>query len=70
MPSAVTELEISGMSCARCLQTVRDALAAVAGVTRVRSLELEGGRALVEGDQDPQALVAAVRGAGYDARVA
>lgn len=66
----MTELEIVGMSCPHCVKSVQEALAAVSGVSRVVAVELESGRASVEGGADPQALVSAVRQAGYEARVA
>lgn len=63
----MTELKIRGMTCQHCVRAVSEALAAVAGVSRVVAVELETGRAAVEGDVDPQALVAAVKEAGYEA---
>jgi copper chaperone len=63
------ELKIKGMTCAHCVAAVRDALAAVPGVERVAVVELESGRAVVEGDPDPAALLSAIAGAGYQARV-
>jgi copper chaperone CopZ len=62
------KLQISGMSCGHCVKAVTDALAAVPGVSRIRSVELDSGLAVVEGDPDPQNLIAAVRLAGYEAR--
>ena len=61
------ELKVTGMSCQHCVQAVKDALAGVIGVTGVEQVELESGRALVEGNASPEALVAAVKAAGYDA---
>jgi len=61
------ELHIGGMNCQHCVKAVTDALSAVAGVERVESVDLESGRALVAGDVDPRALVAAVSAAGYQA---
>jgi copper chaperone len=62
-------IEVSGMSCPHCANTVKCALEAVPGVTRVVSVELESGLAKVEGDANAAELVAAVRQAGYEARV-
>jgi copper chaperone len=61
------ELKVSGMNCQHCVRAVRDALDAVDGVVRVETVDQESGRALVDGQVDPQALVAAVKAAGYGA---
>lgn len=63
------ELKVTGMNCQHCVQAVKDALEGVAGVARAERLELDSGRALVEGEVDPQALVAAVEAAGYSATI-
>jgi copper chaperone len=63
------ELKIEGMTCMHCVKAVTEALAAVPGVTGVREVSLEGKRAVVEGTPVPEALVAAVKGEGYDAEV-
>ncbi len=65
MPEPIV-LRVSGMTCNHCVSHVTQALQAVAGVTRVQ-VTLERGEAVVEGGADPQALVAAVRAAGYEA---
>ena len=64
----MSELEISGMSCPHCVKSVESALAAVPGVESV-SVDLAGGRARVEGPAPAGELLAAVRQAGYEARV-
>ncbi|RMD80120.1 MAG: heavy metal-binding protein [Gammaproteobacteria bacterium] len=61
-------LKIQGMSCGHCVGAVRQALEGVAGVRQVE-VRLEEGRALVEGEADPQALVAAVKEEGYEAEL-
>lgn len=65
---AVSELEITGMTCASCATRVEKALAKVPGVTRA-SVNLATEKATVETDRAvaPDALVAAVTGAGYGA---
>ena len=63
------ELKIEGMSCMHCAKAVTEALAAVPGVTGTPEVSLERGAARVEGYPDPDALVAAVKEAGYLARV-
>lgn len=59
------EMEIHGMSCEGCEQTVEEALQAVAGVTSVR-VDHESDSAVVEGSGNLTELVAAVEDAGYD----
>lgn len=75
-PKAV-ELSIRGMHCASCVSSVEKALSSVDGVeaaqvnlvdgsARVRPSQAVAGSA---GAPDPKALVRAVEGAGYEARV-
>ncbi|MGB9965304.1 heavy-metal-associated domain-containing protein [Halobacterium hubeiense] len=59
-------ITVEGMSCGGCESTVEDALEDVAGVDSA-SADRERDAAAVEGDADPDALVAAVEDAGYDA---
>ena len=62
------ELDVTGMSCGHCVTTVRSALTVVEGV---RSVEVSlPGRAVVQADDtlDPETLVGAVEGAGYQAK--
>ena len=72
MTAANTEsvtLPVLGMTCASCQHHVEQALRASEGVKSAR-VDLMGHRATVVFDPakaDPQALVEAVRGAGYDA---
>ena len=61
-------LAVEGMSCEHCEQSVAEALEGVAGVESA-SADHENASATVEGDADPDALVAAVDEAGYDASV-
>jgi copper chaperone len=63
------ELKIAGMSCMHCVKAVTEALSGVPGVTKVEEVDLEQGTARVEGSPDPQALVAVVKEAGYQAEV-
>lgn len=62
------ELEITGMNCQHCVSAVTEALASVDGVTRVAAVEIDPGRALIEGSMESRALVAAVEAAGYGAK--
>jgi copper chaperone CopZ len=59
-------LTVEGMSCEHCEQTVEDALEGVAGVSDA-SADRETEQATVEGDADPDDLVAAIEDAGYEA---
>ena len=62
------QLQITGMSCQHCVKAVNDALAAVAGVSAVESVDLESGVAVVRGNASIDDLTAAVKQAGYEAR--
>jgi len=64
--SEKTRLSISGMSCAGCVSSVEGALQAVAGVSAA-SVNFAEHTAIAEGDVPAQALIDAVRAAGYDA---
>jgi copper chaperone len=57
------------MSCAHCVRAVTSALESVAGVESV-VVDLELGRARVEGQADADALIAAVVAEGYGAEPA
>ncbi|WP_436909824.1 CopZ family metallochaperone [Halosimplex marinum] len=61
-----TTLTVEGMTCEHCEQSVEEALESVDGV-EVISVDRDAERATVEGDADPDALVAAVEDAGYEA---
>ena len=63
------ELKIEGMSCMHCVKAVTEALSRVPGVTAVKEVSLEKGAATVEGAPSADALVAAVKEAGYQAEV-
>jgi Au+-exporting ATPase len=67
VPAATTVLAIEGMTCASCVGRVEKALLAVPGVEDA-SVNLATERATVTGRADAAALLAAVDGAGYDAR--
>lgn len=61
-------LKITGMTCAHCVRATTQALEKVPGVEKAK-VTLEPGSALVLGDADPLALIAAVREAGYEAEI-
>ena len=62
----VTELKIEGMSCAHCVASVEKALQSVPGV-QAAQVELESGRATVQGNAEQAAMLAAVAEEGYTA---
>jgi copper chaperone len=62
------ELEVTGMTCGHCEMAVRKALSRVPGVTEVVAVDRTANRAAVEGDASVEALVAAVKAEGYQAR--
>jgi len=61
------ELKVEGMTCGHCEQAVRQALAAVPGVTAVIAVDRVTQRARLEGEADLAALIAAVKEEGYRA---
>jgi copper chaperone len=65
--SETIQLKVEGMTCQHCVAAVRKALAAVKGVEEVVDVSLDAGSASVKGNPDTQALIAAVREAGYTA---
>lgn len=66
----MTTLNVEGMTCGHCEAAVRKALETVPGVTRVVEVDRSRNLAVVEGDADASALVAAVVEEGYRASVA
>ena len=67
--SDVIRLEVRGMTCNHCVAAVKTALAAVPGVAEVVEVVLQPGSATVRGSATAEALMAAVKQAGYEARV-
>jgi copper chaperone len=67
--SETIRINVAGMTCMHCVNAVKQALAAVDGVETVVDVSLEAGSATVQGNPDRQALVAAVRDAGYSASI-
>ncbi|MCP4992981.1 MAG: copper-translocating P-type ATPase, partial [Gammaproteobacteria bacterium] len=67
--SATIQLKITGMNCGHCSASAQKALEAVAGVEHVE-VTLEPGGATVTGSAGSDALIAAVKEAGYGAKVA
>ena len=60
-------LKVTGMTCDHCAKAVTEALAAVPAVDRVIGVSVERGEAELEGNAPVEALVDAVRAAGYQA---
>ncbi len=63
---AAVELAVGGMTCGHCAETVESALLAEPGVEMAR-VDLAEGRVIVWGGASPNALKAAVQGAGFEA---
>lgn len=61
-----TTFRIEGMNCPHCQASVSRAIAAVEGVEKV-DVSLTGKSATVEGTPSPEAVIAAVRAAGFEA---
>lgn len=59
------EYKVSGMACAHCKATVEKTIAALPGVESV-TVDLKNGTATVEGNPEPDAVVEAVRLAGFE----
>lgn len=59
------EYIIKGMNCPHCQASVTKSISAVNGVQQV-NVELSTGKATVEGEHNPDELIAAVRNAGFD----
>ena len=65
----MTKLKIDGMSCEHCVRAVSGALEGVPGVETVLEGSLDRGEALLEGNAETAALIAAVEEEGYRAEV-
>lgn len=61
-----TVLKVTGMTCGHCVMSVTKALQQVPGVAKAE-VSLEKGEAVVHGAADVQAMLAAVKQAGYAA---
>lgn len=64
--STAIQLKITGMTCNHCVASVKKALESVNGVESVEVI-LEPGGATIKGAADADALITAVKTAGYDA---
>ncbi len=68
MTNTVT-LSVTGMTCNHCVAAVTRALKAVPGVTAA-DVSLEKKQAVVQGQADTGALIAAIKEEGYEAKTA
>ena len=66
-PGSALGFEVEGMTCASCVARVEKALQAVPGVAEA-SVNLATEKATVRGAAAPEAILAAIRKAGYEAR--
>ncbi len=64
------KLKVSGMTCEHCEKAVEKALSGVDGVNQVIEVNRERNEAVVEGEAEEAALLAAVREEGYEAEIA
>lgn len=64
------KLTVTGMSCGHCEQSVERAVSNVPGVDRVVRVSRADEEVVVEGDPDPERVIAAIGDEGYEARVA
>lgn len=64
-----TEYIIKGMNCPHCQAAVTKSISGVNGVTQV-NVNLSTGHAIVDGEHSSDEVIAAVRGAGFDAEKA
>ena len=68
-PERSLDLAIDGMSCGHCVAAVRGALAELPGVT-VKKVAVGSAAVTIEpGTTSPDAVVEAIRDAGYEAQV-
>ena len=62
--SKQTLFEVNGMKCGGCVAKAQEALQAVPGLVDAK-VDLAGKSALVTGDVDPAAVIAALQKVGY-----
>ncbi len=66
--SAETRFTVKGMKCGGCIAKATEALAILPGYASAE-FDLKGGKAVVKGSVDPQAVANALTKAGYPAEV-
>lgn len=62
------QLTVTGMTCEHCVRAVTQALENVPGVDKA-DVTLEPGQAVVHGQADTSAMIAAIEEEGYEAQV-
>jgi copper chaperone CopZ len=63
-----TKIQVTGMTCMHCVGAVPKALQNVPGVDKAQ-VSLDEKQAVVTGNADPEALVAAIKNEGYSAEL-
>jgi copper chaperone CopZ len=63
-----TKIQVTGMTCMHCVGAVTKALQNVPGVDKAE-VSLDEKQAVVNGNADPEALVAAIKEEGYTAEL-
>lgn len=63
-----THYSVSGMKCGGCIAKATEALSKLPGFVEAR-FDLAAKSAVVKGSVDPQAVIQALSGAGYPARL-
>ncbi len=63
-----TTINVTGMTCGHCVAAVTKALEKINGVEKAE-VDLEKEQAIVTGDADREAMLAAIKQEGYDASV-
>ncbi len=66
--SKQTVFDVNGMKCGGCVAKAQEALQAVPGLVDAK-VDLAGKSALVTGDVDPAAVIAALQKVGYPAKL-
>ncbi len=63
-----TTITITGMTCGHCTAAVTKALQSIPGVERAE-VSLDPGQAVVTGNADTQAMLAAIKAENYEAQL-
>jgi Cu+-exporting ATPase len=66
--SQKSTVSVSGMTCSSCVNSVSNALSRVPGVTKVE-VDLQSGKALVDGGATTDDIIAAIEKAGFGAEL-
>ncbi len=63
-----THYSVSGMKCGGCVAKATEAVSKLPGFVEAR-FDLVGRSAVIKGNMDPQAVIQALNGAGYPAKL-